>query len=104
MANAKSALLSPEKLAARILELDKVLALVADEAVTAPAKAGLSNLQPAAAESENTAELRAELNLVSAFKDLIAEAGPVPLTGIEDLDLFLEEILYAFDMSIRGYH
>ena len=95
MANAISAVRSPEELAARILELDKVLALVAEEAVTAPAKTKLSTLQPAAATSENAAALRAELNLVAAFKDLIAEAGPVPLTGIEDLAPFLEEIRFA---------
>ncbi len=86
---------SPEELAARILELPRVLELVAKEAVTAPAKAQLSALQPVRAEAGNISQLRSELNLVSAFKDLIAEAGPVPMTGIEDLSPFLEEVRFA---------
>ena len=95
MVTAKTATWIPEKLAARILELDKVLALVAEEAVTAPAKTQLSALKPVATDSGNAAALRAGLNLTSACKDLIAETGPAPLSGIEDLAPFLEEIRFT---------
>ncbi len=91
--NEKPALLTPEELAARILELDKVLALVANQAATAPAKAQLLALKPTTVETSKTwAQLSVELNLTAAFKDLIAETGTVPLSGIEDLEPFLEEV------------
>ena len=84
---------APEELAARILELDKVLALVAEQAATAPAKTQLLNLQPVPTESGTVArQLTAELKRTAAFKDLIAETGSVPLNGIEDLDPFLKDI------------
>ena len=87
---------APEELAARILELDKVLALVADMAATAPAKLHLKNLQPVTAETGNVArQLTTELNRTAAFKDLIAETGPVPLASIDDLSPFLEEVHFA---------
>jgi len=92
---AKSAGWSPEELGARILELNKVLRLVAEEAVSAPAKTQLAALQPAAAERVNAADLKAELNLVANCKALIAECGSAPLTGIENLSPFLEEIRFA---------
>ncbi len=88
--------LPPEELAARILELDKVLALVAEEAATAPAKMQLLNLQPVTSKSGSVVrQLSVELKRTAAFKDLIAETGPVPLKGIEDLDPFLEEVHFA---------
>ncbi len=87
---------APEVLAARILELDKVLDLVAEQAATAPAKKQLLNLQPVTAEPGTIRnQLTAELNRTAAFKDLIAETGPVPLAGVEDLNPFLEEVHFA---------
>ncbi len=84
---------APEELAARILELDKVLALVAEEALTTPARNRLRALKPVTAEAGPAApQLSAELKRTAAFKDLIAEVGPVTLSGIEDLSPFLEEI------------
>lgn len=88
--------LPPEELAARILELDKVLVLVAELAATAPAKTEILNLQPVATEFGTVGrQLTAELKRTAAFKDLIAETGPVPLNGIDDLNPFLEEVHFA---------
>ncbi len=87
---------APEELAARILELDKVLALVAEQAATTPAQNQLRTLKPVAAGSGPVAhQLSSELKRTAAFKDLIAETGPVKLTGIEDLTPFLEEVRFS---------
>ena len=84
--------LSPEDQSARILELDRVLALVAAKACTAPAKAALIATKPAPA--TEVLRLREELRRTAAFMGLISECGAVPLSGVEDLDPFLEEIRF----------
>ncbi|MEA3348826.1 MAG: hypothetical protein U9Q39_07210, partial [Pseudomonadota bacterium] len=84
--------LTPEGQAARILELDRVLALVADKACTALAKAELLALVPAPA--DEAPRLKDVLRETADFMALIRECGAVPLAGVEDLNPFLEEIRF----------
>ncbi|MEA3332085.1 MAG: hypothetical protein U9Q58_00615, partial [Pseudomonadota bacterium] len=84
--------LTPEAQAARILELDRVLALVAAKACTVSAKALLLDLEPAPA--TEILRLREDLRQTAAFMVLIRECGAVPLAGVEDLNPFLEEIRF----------
>ena len=84
--------LTPEGQAARILELDRVLALVAAKACTASAKALLLDLRPAPA--TEILRLREDLHRTAAFMVLVRECGSVPLAGVEDLNPFLEEIRF----------
>ncbi|MEA1921706.1 MAG: Smr/MutS family protein [Pseudomonadota bacterium] len=84
--------LTPEGQAARILELDRVLALVAAKACTASAKALLLDLEPAPA--AEILRLREDLRRTAAFMVLIRECGAVPLAGVEDLNPFLEEVRF----------
>ena len=84
--------LAPEVQAARILELDRVLALVAAKASTASAKAALLVLEPAPL--ADASRLRETLNQTAAFMALTCECGAVPLKGIEDLKPFLEEVRF----------
>ncbi|MBN2809050.1 MAG: Smr/MutS family protein [Deltaproteobacteria bacterium] len=82
----------PEAASFRILELDRVLALVAARACTAAAKAALTALQPAPVSA--APRLREALKEAAAFKALIRDCGAVPLAGIEDLRPFLEEVRF----------
>ncbi len=73
-----------------ILELDRVLALVADNAATRAGQEALLALRPASLDRPE--ELACVLERVGAWMELVAELGPLPLAGIEDLHPFLEEI------------
>ena len=84
--------LTPEGQAVRILELDRVLALVAERACTASAKAAFLALEPAPA--TEASRLKEDLRETAAFMALIRECGAVPLAGVEDLNPFLEEIRF----------
>ncbi|MBN2705380.1 MAG: hypothetical protein JXR89_02940, partial [Deltaproteobacteria bacterium] len=81
-----------ESSAARILELDKVLALVAEHALTLAGRQALSALRPAPAEALDG--LRVSLKETAACMVLVRECGPAPLRGIDDLNPFLEEIRF----------
>ncbi|RLB68153.1 MAG: hypothetical protein DRH03_10165, partial [Deltaproteobacteria bacterium] len=83
---------SPEGQAVRILELDRVLSLVAAKASTASAKAALLALEPAPV--KDAAKLRETLIKTAAFMELSRECGAVPLAGVEDLGPFLEEVRF----------
>ncbi len=84
---------SPEAVAELALELDRVLELAAAAAQTAVGRAALLASRPrrlaSAAEVE---ELRADLERVGLWMALLAEHGPLPLAGIEDLRPLLELI------------
>jgi len=81
-----------ENSAARILELDKVLALVAEHALTLPGRQALLALHPASPEA--LAGLRVSLKETAACMVLVRECGPAPLSGIADLSPFLEKIRF----------
>ncbi len=87
-----SGVLPPAAQAARILELDRVLALVAAKASTATAKAALLALEPAPL--EDASRLKEILIQTAAFMALTRECGVVPLNGVEDLKPFLEEVRF----------
>ena len=84
---------TPEGQAVRILELDRVLALVAERACTVSAKAALLALEPAPV--KEILGLKESLRETAAFMALIHECGAVPLAGVEDLNPFLAEIRFA---------
>ncbi len=84
--------LTPEDQAVRILELDRVLALVAEKASTATGKAVLLALEPEI--FEDPSNLKENLRETAAFMALSRECGAVPLAGVEDLAPFLEEIRF----------
>lgn len=84
--------LTPEVQAARILELDRVLVLVAAKACTAAGKAALLALKPATV--EDVPSLKENLRETAAFMALNRECGAVPLAGVEDLKPFLEEVRF----------
>ena len=86
--------IDPGHQAETILELDRVLELVAAGAETRAGREALRALRPASAERPEklTGELTEELARVGAWMELVAELGPVPLGGVEDLRPFLEEI------------
>lgn len=92
MVNDISVVLPPEAQAIKILELDRVLALVAAKAFTAPAKAALLALEPAPV--KGTSRLKETLQVTAAFMALNSECGVIPLAGVEDLKPFLEELRF----------
>ncbi len=79
-----------EAQALRLLELDRVLELVAEKAQTAAGRQALLELRPAPAGA--FAALRNEYERLAAWMELLRTCGPLPLSGIEDLRPFLEVI------------
>ena len=81
---------APETQGLRLLELDKVLALVAKKAQTGVGREALAALRPTP--GADLEPLRKEYGRLAAWMELVRACGPLPLGGVEDLRPFLEII------------